>query len=288
MARSTEQIKNSITAAFIGNATISSYYGLTPGKSFDDEFSAVSLENIIFSIVAYAIWVLESLLDIHVGEVRQIIADTKAHTVRWYASKAKLFQYGYDLVEDQDYYDNSALTAAQIAASRIVNYAAAAEVSKGLRIKVATVSGGDLAPLTNQQLTAFAAYMERVKDAGVRLYISSSAADSLKLKATVYYNPLVLDAAGARLDGTGPAPVPDAVNAFLKSQPYNGLFVVARLVDALQQVDGVVIPHITEVKARFGTKPYNDTPVEYLPDAGYLRIVTPSDLQITYLPHEPI
>jgi hypothetical protein len=242
-------------------------------------------------VVAVCFWTLEKLFDLHLEEVNGIIAATKPHKVKWYVTMSKGFMLGYDLVEDQDYYDTEGLTEEQIEDAQVVKFAACKEVNKGLRIKVATLFNSDLAAIDNLSLDAYKAYMARVKDAGVHLDISSSAADSLKLNLIIYYNALVLDSTGARLDGSAVTPVADAVNAFLKTQSvinFDGLFVVAHLQDALQAVEGVEIPHIALAQARFGTKPYADVLVEYPPDAGYLRIINPADLQITYIAHEPV
>lgn len=293
MAQTTAQIKKQMTDAFIANAVIAGLYGLTPGLSFDDQFSSVSIESIIFDVIAFCMFNLQKLFDAHRDEVKAIIDNTKPHKVTWYATMAKLFQFGFTLVPDEDYYNNTGFTQAAIDASKVVKYAAVEEVGKGLRIKVATLSGSDLAPLPLAQLNGFRAYMQRIKDAGVRLYFTNSAADSLKLTIKIYYDALILDATGARLDGTAATPVPDAIDSFLKS-PYpagvgfNGLFVLAKLTDKLQAVQGVVIPEITTAQARYGALPYQNIVTEYLPDAGYLRIINPTDLVITYIAHEPI
>ena len=287
MAQTSTIIKKQMTDAFIGSPIIASLYGLTPGLSFEAQFSAVSLESILFDIFAFFLFTLQVLFDAHRDEIVGIIKNTKPHKVPWYATMARLYRHGYNLVTDEDYYSDAGLTAAQITASQVVAYAAATEIAKGIRIKVAGIASGDLAPLGTTQLNGLKTYMGRVKDGGVRLYITSSVGDSLRLNLAVYYDALILDNAGARLDGTASTPVSDAINAFLKSQPFDGLFVLAHLEDALQAVDGVVIPEIITAEARYGALPYQAVPVEYLPDGGYMRITT-GDLTITYIPHEPV
>lgn len=287
MARSVTEIKKALTDSFISNATIISAYSLTAGQTFDDQFSSVSIESIFFSIVAVAQWTLETLFDLHKTEVTDIIDNLKPHSLRWYSNMAKAFEYGYNLVDGEDYYDNSSLTADQVAAAKIVAYSAVVEQEKNLRVKVAKIVSDDLAPLAAAEKTAFDEYMSRVKDAGVKLVIDSLAADDLSLKLDVYYNPLVMDSTGARLDGTSSSPVQDALRAYLKNLPFNGFVVQAYIIDALQQVDGVVVPVITEAQYKYGLFPFTGMGEIYNPDSGYMRIAD-EDLTINFIPQSVI
>lgn len=278
MARTIEEIRAEIIAAKeseLGLADLSST-------------SATSVWRLWVYVVAVAIWALEKIFDAHIAEVRGIIASEKPHTTRWYATMAKRFQLGFSLAIEQDYYNNTSYPEPIVASSKIIKQAAVTETANGLRVKVAKEeSGSDLGPLTPAELDGFAAYMAQIKDAGVRLYISSTVPDQLKLSLTIYYDPLILSATGERLDGSDTAPVATAITNFLKALPFNGLYLNSRLVDALQAVQGVVNPHLVSAQARYGALSFAPVAVEYQPDAGYLRIL-PTDLTITYLPHEPV
>jgi hypothetical protein len=131
--------------------------------------------------------------------------------------------------------------------------------------------------------------MNRIKDAGVRLQLTSDNPDNLQLTVKIYYDPLVLSNTGSRLDGAAVSPVKDAINDFLVNLPFNGLFVLNNLVIALQAVDGVRIGSVVNAQANHAATPYVPIPVEYLPDAGYIRLDEPYfDLHVTYIPHGPI
>jgi hypothetical protein len=224
--------------------------------------------------VAYAIWVLEMLFDTHKKEVADHIIEMKPHSLKWYANKAKAFQYGYDLTADSDIYDNSALTDEQVAQSKLVSYAAAMETETGIRLKVSKDFGGDLAPLSASELQAFSEYMARVKDAGVRLMIGSGEPDILRLSLEIYYNPLVLelyDGVLNRIDGTASDVVREGVKNYLKNLPFNGQLVLVYLVDALQAIEGIVIPHIVSAEAQYAQVVTNFG-IKYAPDAGYIRL----------------
>jgi hypothetical protein len=278
MARSITEIHEALIAEKNARAELA---GLTSA-------SRTAIWRMWLYIVAVAMYTHEMLWDAHKAEVLDIISRMKPHTLKWYAEKARAYQHGYNLMPDSDQYDNSSLTEEQIADSQVVDYAAVVNVNNGLRIKVATDNGTDLEPLTNDQMDGFVEYMSRIKDAGVKLTITTGVADNLKLSLELYYNPLVLNDQGQRLDGTAATPVQDAIKRYLKELPFNGLFVLAYLVDKLQQVDGVVVPHMVSASARYGILPYVGFSVEYQPDSGYLRFANEADLVINWIPKSPI
>jgi hypothetical protein len=279
MARTITEIQDDI----INRITV------TAGLSDLTSTSKVAVWRMWTYIMAVTVWALENLFDLHKNEVNTLINEKAPHSLRWYANKAKDFQYGSELVHEEDYYDNTNLSEDDLAEKKIIAFSAIVEQEKGLRLKVATILSGDLEALSTGQLAAFEEYMNRIKDAGVNpLVIESRSADNLKLSLNIYYNPLVLDNTGARLDGTDPDPVGKKIKDYLKNLPFNGTMVLAYLVDALQQVDGVVIPHIVQAQARYGALPYTAFDVKYSPDAGYLRILNDTDLQISYTPQSAI
>lgn len=275
MARTIDEIQQGIITTLSDN-------GITISTS------RTSRRRLWTFVVAVCMWTLEMLFDQHRVEVTGLIDLLKPHSLKWYANKAREFQNGYELVHDEDYYDNSQLTEEQVAASKIVSYSAVVEQSKALRLKVARIVDGDLGPLTDNQKQSFTEYMARIKDAGVRLIIDSLPPDGLKLSLIVYYNPLVLNPDGNRIDGAVIDPVGKAVRNYLLSLPFNGTLVLAYLIDALQQVEGVVIPHLVSAQAQYGNFPYTSFDVKYNPDSGYLRFLVDTDLHIEYVPQSVI
>lgn len=236
-------------------------------------------------IVAVCQWVVENLFDSHRAEVEAIIAAQRPHTLQWYVTKAKQFQYGVALAFESDNY----ATPTTDPAIAIVSYAAAVELPSLVRLKVATLSAGALAPLSADQLTAFTSYIQQIKDAGVRMQVTSGYPDVMQVKLKIYYDPLVLNAAGERIDGTATQPVLDAVKKFLTTLPFNGLFVLNNLIAALQLVQGVVIGVVETAAATYGALPYTPVTVEYAPDAGYMVADETYLLDnVTYISHSPI
>ena len=283
MARTIAQIQQSIIDAKNGVNVNLPLVGANPLGLLSSS-SSVAIWRLWTYIVAVCQWVLENLFDFHKAEVNGIIATQKPHTLQWYVGMAKAFQYGISLPVDSDTY----LVPSTDPTVVIVQYAAAVELTNLVRIKVATLIAGVLAPITTPQLAAFAAYMHLVKDAGVRLELTSGSPDKLKLVLNVYYDPLVLDSTGARLDGSTSTPVRDGINGFLANLPFNGLFVFNNLIAALQAIQGVVIGDIVSAEATYGSLPYTAVLVEYLPDAGYMILDPVGGLTVSYTAHAPI
>lgn len=276
MARTITQIQNTVIAQVQSNATLGPLLTST---------SKTAIWRLFSFVVAVCIWTIETLLDLHVKDVDERIAALKPHSLRWYVEKAKAYQHGYNLVTETDTYDNTGIDEITIEASKIIQQASAVELERGLRIKVARSIGADLGPLTTDQLNGFKAYMARIKDAGVRLDITSGNPDSLKLAVDCHYDPLILNSSGHRLDGTGNTTVQDACKNYLKNLPFNGVLELESLTDNQQLVPGVKIFHIKDAQAKYGALPFTSFAVQYLPDAGYLRFETNDHLTINFIPY---
>lgn len=214
----------------------------------------VSLENILFDIVAFAHWSLETLFDIFRAEIGVLIAQSKPFTLQWYIKTALDYQHGFAL-DDFGEYVNLAATAEEIAASKIVAKVAFEKaIIQGhgvLRCKIAKTEDDELVPLTAQQLAGFDSYINKKTAFGLRVISISRPHDNLVLTMKIWYDPMVLNASGERLDGSDDSPVITAINAYLKSLEFNGELVLTHLADALQKVEGVKIPKITSASSNW-------------------------------------
>lgn len=279
MARTIAEIQAEIIAAKEGTPILQA--GLTSN-------SRTAKWRLWTYVQAAAIWTLETLYDLHFKEVIDYISNMKPGSTKWVANMAKSYQHGHALPPDTDKYDNTGLTEDEINEAKVVDYAAVIEAERGLRIKVARDNGTDLVKLTDEQLEGVIVFLGRVLYAGVKRLVTSDDPDSLKLSLAIYYDPLVLDSEGTRLDGSDNEPVQKAVKNYLRNLDFDGVFVLAYLVDALQKVPGVVVPHVLSAAAQYGLLPYTSFSVEYQPDAGYLRIITPTDLTLSFIPKNPV
>lgn len=272
-------IKLAITKSFIANETFAKIYGLDQSKSFEDQFSKVSFESVLFDIMSIAIYAFEVILDKHYSDVTQKLTEEKAHTARWYRSKALAFQFGFDLVVDSDEFNNTNYTSEQISESKIVKYAAVVESENDSRliVKIAGETDGELNRLNEQQVASFKTYMQEVRDAGVKLTVINYEADKLFLNLQINYDPLVLSSNGQHLINAN-YPVVDAIKAYMKELPFNGELVLAHLVDKLQQVEGVLIPTIMSASTSWideNTNSYGDAigiAVKAIPVSGYFKV----------------
>lgn len=282
MARTISDIKKEITGYFIANETVIQLYGLETTKSFEDQFSKVSLESIIFYVVAVAIWTLEVLFDTHKIEITTLIDASKPHRLKWYIDKTLAFQFGRALVAESDVYDNTDITDEQITAEKVVKYAAAVEQAGHIVIKVAGEGNDGREPLTEDQEAALTAYLKEIKDAGVRIDLINQDANAFRATIDIYYDPMILNASLSSL-ADGGTPVKDSVIDFIANLPFNGEYRNAALVDRLQSIPGVVIPelHVSSI---------DDTQVlaKATPASGYMKVYNENDLVLNAIPYATI
>lgn len=274
MARSIETIQTDILTSISENANLQ---GL-------NSTSRVAIYRLIAYIVAVAIHVHEVLFDTHKKEVEDIILNQKNARLPWYRTMALNFQYGFDLVPDKDYYDNTNATEEQIELSKIIKYAAVNESDDESRVilKIAGEEAGELAPIStdpiNNQKEAFDEYIKEIKPAGVKVTTVNYLPDLLYLDLTIYRDALVLDENGMSILN-GNYPVEEAISEFMKELPFNGEFTKQSFVDKLQKVTGVKIAHINNIESAWIDPDLNDygnpvsIDVKRIPESGYFKVV---------------
>lgn len=272
MARTIAEIKKDMADTFIKERAVISAYGLDGKKTFDQQFSPVSIENILFYVFAVALWTLEKLFDAHTEEVDSRIEQLEPHTLRWYVNKAKAFMFGYRLVTDTDHYDTTGMSETDIDAARVVKYAVATESNTVVYLKVAGEKDGNPCLLTESQFSALNSYINEIKDAGVSVQIRNEEADGMKMRAYIYYDPTLLSADGVSLvDGS--KPVEDAVRSVITNLPFDGVLRKSDLLAAISAVPGVEVADIIN----FEVKPHaSETWTSVIgynrPYSGYYKI----------------
>lgn len=244
--------------------------------------SATAIWRLIFYIVAYALYVHEVLFDDLTTEITDLVAQKKPHSLRWYVDKVKQFRAGVPLADDSDEYADG-MTDDEIEASQVVKFAAANENSGIVYIKVATESNGSKSPLTAEQVEGLKEYIAEVKDAGVRVEVINQPACSLQLQLDIHYNPMVLDGSGNNIS-TGENPVEAAIEAYIGNLPFNGEYRNSALIDALQAVDGVVIPELTAATESYDGVTWTAINAKAQPYSGYYRYDATGST-INYIPY---
>ncbi len=269
MARSVQEIYNSIVA----------YKETIPELAVYNSTSAVAIWRLFCLVFAVAAWALENIVGIVTVQQTQYIKEQKIHSFSWYSAFAKKFQYGdalpYGEVEYEIFDEDK----------QVVKFASASKAPGGIVIKIAGLDGGTLEPIGGSEFTAFQEYMFRVGAAGDRLIFVNDNPDKLKLELTIYFDALILNSSGARLDGTNDNPVLDAINKYIKGIDFDSKFIPSALTDALQAVEGVVIPHIDLCESTYAALPWSPVAANgIIPHAGYLRIYDENtDLIINYI-----
>lgn len=278
MARTIPEIKTQMTDEFIADPVIISQYQLEAGKTFDEQFSPVSIESILFYIVATGYWIQEMLFDTHTVEINAALDAMLPHTVRWYRTKVLQFQYpNRALIPDTDQYDNTGLTPEEIEELQVVKYCAVEDRYSKLYIKVAKGEPGARQTLSDDEETALSYYINEIKDAGVPYQIINQQADKFAVKAVIYYNPMLLNPADRIVE--------TAIREYVSNLTFNGEYANVFLVDHLQAIPGVIIPHLIEVRTQRAANPWEIIDVKTIAESGYFIVENDSDLDITYIPY---
>ena len=246
MSRTVQEIKKQMTDAFMADDTVREKYGLVDGDTFTSRFSLVSIESILFFIVASAHYVLERIFEQFRSDVIRQITSSVVATVPWYYQQALNYQHGDKLQLDErtlqwryPVVDES---------KRLVRYVAVKDHGGSIQVLVSKDKEGLPEPLTDDELRSFTAYMASIKIAGVVLAVQSLPADTLSIKASIQLDPLVYLPSGVRIRD-GKRPVEDAIRKYLRDITYGGVFNKTKLVDAIQQVDGVLDVELGECTA---------------------------------------
>lgn len=236
MARTVSEIKKTMTDAFMADANIREKYGLKEGDTWSRCFSSVSLENIIFFIVAACSHVLEAIFEQYTKDVDEKVSMAVVASVPWYYKMALAFQYGDSLVLNET---TQQYVYANIDESKqVVKYAAVRDRGTSVQILVSGDKDGKPMALSNDVLTVFKQYMNRVKVAGVVLSIRSKEADRIVIRAKIYVDPLVINSDGT-LISDGSKPVENAISSYLSGIVYGGTFNKTKLTNAILNVNGV-------------------------------------------------
>ncbi len=160
-------------------------------------------------------------------------------------------------------------------------------------MKVAKDDGTNITNLNVEEQARFREYVNRIKDAGNQVQISSFPGDKLELNLVVYVDPLIIfinpdgsnDEENGVLLANGTSPVVDAIETYLRNIEFNGAIVKTFLVDAIQQAPGVNIPLLQNMRAGATMSTLNTIDGEfYIPDSGYFDL-NELTINVRYLPY---
>lgn len=245
--RTLDEIKQEIRANFVSDTTLQQAYGLDAGKTFDEQFSKVSIEAIITYVFAFSLWVFENILSNHKADISATIEQNAVCSVPWYHARCLAFQLGDFITLNPETYrwDYPVVDESK----HIIKFASVRTVDiEGVTKLRIFVSKANKAALSASEKQAFERYIRDIGAAGTHFEIISQAPAPMTFKIQITRNPMVLGFDGKAL-ADGSDVVGNAIRAYLDGIVYGGVFNKTRLIDAIQAVSGVVDVVLTEVKS---------------------------------------
>ena len=267
--RTIQEIKKQMTDGIMNDATLRSALNLDPSRTWDEQTSSVSLINLLLYVVATAHHIMERMFDSFKEEVEERIASTYPGSINWMWNRAMEFQYD---AEANAFLNEHGVYQSIDKSKQIIKHAAVVEEYNTVQIKV---SGNDYEPLTEAQLTAFGAYMNALKFAGVKLSVSSLESDDLSLKIHIWRNRLVMPEEDDSV-------LKSVIEEYLNNIRYGGVFNKTRLMDAVQMVQGVedvTIENCVFTAHDSATTVTDLQTQNYSPIAGHIKL---KELEVVY------
>jgi hypothetical protein len=241
--------------------------------------SAASIWLLFINIIAFAIWVHETLFDSFIAEVTGIASRAVPGTPEWYVQRTKEYRKG----EAVQVSDEGVIAYTGVPPASPFITAAAVNVSAGtLIIKVAKGDpweklSNDSDPLLNE-IVPLQGYLNRIKFAGTRLAVLSENPDVIDMAGVFYYDPQH-DLQNVKDD------LDAKVMTYLGQLPFDASINRNRLTDAIQTTLGYVDINLSVLQcqtAAGGTWfSINSSNTTYAPAAGYFQFnasQNPSDL----------
>lgn len=242
-----------------------------------DSGSKVAIWRLFTYLIAVAHYTHELLWDSFKLEVEAIVAAAPTGTLPWYQLQMLKFQYGDTLQFIDEKYQYATIDITK----QVVKLCAVEDRPDGVVIiKVADLDSNSLpVPLSVAQKTALEGYVSKIRFAGTKFLVVSTPADLLKLLGTIYYDPIYPLA-------TIESNVEAAIASYLNNLPFNGVFKINALIDAVQLVEGVVDFTTQSVESKYGVVPYAPILRTYVAQAGYLQVdpANPLTSTLTYSP----
>jgi len=261
MARTIEQIKQQIAARWMENETVRERYDLAAGDTFEMRFSKVSIESLLFYTVAFAVWVLEKLIDQHRADVEQMLAAKLPHTTRWYRDQVLAFKPGY--AEDEE---------------PPVKYCAVDDADYHLTVKIAQGQPGSRTTVGAGEQQALQSWLAQNKDAGVKVVVVNQQASRLRMTLTVWYDPLDLRPEDKTVEQT--------VKEYISNLDFDGLLSRNNIESQVRAVSGVKLVRIDSMESADYQQEWHDFGQQERSAAGYWAFEGEDNgLQVTYEPY---
>lgn len=271
-----QDIKKVMTDKFISNPIIIALYGLTVGRTFEEEFSKVSLENILFDIFSFGLFVHQQIVESNAQ-------NSRPQNLPNFRNSILDFHDGLDLVWKDGAFSYN-LTGVEDAEERkIIKRCAVLESNDGEL--VVKISGAD-GPVTEDQKNRIIAYIRQIKVPGVSIRLVNQIADTLRTEITAYVDADIIDLSNGKLLSVAGDiyPVKDAVQSYLSKLEFNGAFVKNYFINELQGAKGIPLVEINSLEWKYAAFPFIDAGAFRIAEAGHFEI-SEANLTINYLPY---
>lgn len=281
MSRSISEIYEAITTAKDAetelNNLVPNQDNLTNLRTSLSTSSKTAVWRLFAYIIAVAIYIHEQLFNNYKEEIEAIVAAAPVGTLPWYKDQVLKYQFNDTLQYINERYQYSIYDESK----QIVKLCAVEERAGGIIvIKVADLDSNQVpVALSATQKTALAAYIQKIKFAGVGFFLISQAADLLKINATIYFDPIYTQATIAQR-------VEQAILAYITNLPFNGVLTINALIDAVQAVVGVNDITVQGMETKYAALPYTAINRVHTAEAGYFAIdpLFPLSNTLTYQP----
>jgi hypothetical protein len=266
MARSIEEIYNEMLAEKAEHSQLDSLTST----------SQAAVWRGLFWVVAFGIYTLENIFDIHKQEVQVLSEQRIVGSLSWYRAQVLLFQHPASLAWNGEEFVYSVIDPAQ----RIVQWCSVVVSGKQITIKVAKDDGnGNPQGLTLNEKDAVIRYVNLIKIAGAQTTVITGDADLLKIIGAVYRDPNLINELGQ--DSEGDYVVISAINTYLKNLEFDGTFRLSDLVQQVKAVEGVIDFAVDTIYSKYGAYEYFEIAKIYQSFAGYMELDEAESL-ITY------
>lgn len=225
-------------------------------------------------VIATCIYAFELILQDEVTEVEAIRDSAFAGNPTWYVYQAKKFQYGDEIVCDEstDFIPKYSVIDES---KQIIKNCGISDTGGKVIFKI---QGKESNILTEDQISSFSTYIDRIKFAGTKKIIQNVEADKIKIVANIIYSGVY------KLDDIK-SNVEAAILDYISNIEFDSVFVTNYLIDKVQSVPGVKDMEINTIES----KAYNEpgfTPIVHRKNsqAGYFEVDVdyPLSTYITY------
>ncbi len=203
--------------------------------------SKMSILNAFTWVTSTAIYTLETLMDVFMTDIAKVFNARINGTPAYYANAMLKWQYGDDLVLNEDgtqfSYPSVDETKRLITKVSYQEYYSSDYKDNILVLKVAKGESDSLSKLEDDELISARAYLSKIKFAGVKCNVVSRKGDILVPRVDVYYD-------GAVSKEEIYSNIESALVQYIENVNFDSAIYAHKVIDAIMAVDHVTDVHI--------------------------------------------